>query len=196
MINPLSKKTFLAFILLFTAFSGFSQGYEIHITLKPFTNAKIYLGYYYGKVKAVADSVILDNNSEGIFKGKEKLGGGIYFIVSPKKEILFELLIDQVQQFSIFADSARLPASIEFTGSPENKTFLAYTAFMNSHGKELSTLQSSLEKAKTKNDTAAIKDEIRKINEEVKKERDEVQTKAPNSLLATLLRALKDPVVP
>ena len=196
MINPLSKKTFLAFILLFTAFGGYSQGYEIHITLKPFTNAKVYLGYYYGKVKAVADSVILDNNSAGIFKGKEKLGGGIYFIVSPKKEILFELLIDQVQQFSIFADSARLPASIEFTGSPENKTFLAYTAFMNSHGKELSTLQSSLEKAKTKSDSATIKDEIKKINEEVKKERDEVQSKAPNSLLAILLSALKDPVVP
>jgi len=196
MINPLSKKTFLAFILLFTAFSGYSQGYEIHITLKPFTNAKIYLGYYYGKVKAVADSVILDNNSAGIFKGKEKLGGGIYFIVSPKKEILFELLIDQVQQFSVFADSVRLPASIEFTGSPENKSFLAYTAFMNSHGKELSGLQSSLEKAKTKNDSATVKDEIRKVNEEVKKERDEVQNKAPNSLLATLLGALKDPVVP
>ena len=196
MINPLSKKTFLAFILLFTAFGGYAQGYEIHITLKPFTNAKVYLGYYYGKVKAVADSVILDNNSAGVFKGKEKLGGGIYFIVSPKKEILFELLIDQVQQFSIYADSARLPASIEFTGSPENKTFLAYTSFMNSHGKELSTLQSSLGKAKTKTDSATIKEEIKNTNEEVKKERDEVQTKAPNSLLATLLGALKDPVVP
>ncbi len=196
MINPLSKKTFLAFILLFTAFGGYAQGYEIHITLKPFTNAKVYLGYYYGKVKAVADSVILDNNSAGVFKGKEKLGGGIYFIVSPKKEILFELLIDQVQQFSIYADSARLPASIEFTGSPENKTFLAYTSFMNSHGKELSTLQSSLGKAKTKTDSATIKEEIKNTNEEVKKERDEIQTKAPNSLLATLLGALKDPVVP
>src|SRR3984885_6942188 len=167
MINPLSKKTFLAFIVLLAAFSGYSQGHEIHITLKPFTNAKVYLGYYYGKVKAVADSVILDNNSAGVFKGKEKLGGGIYFIVSPKKEILFELLIDQVQQFSIFADSAHFPASIEFTGSPENKIFLAYTSFMNSHGKELSTLQSSLGKAKTKTDSATIKEEIKNTNEEV-----------------------------
>src|ERR1700712_3166303 len=107
MINPLSKKTFLAFIFPFLAFSGYSQGHNIHLTLKPFTNAKVYLGYYYGKVKAVADSVILDNNSTGDFKGAEKLGGGIYFIVSPKKEILFELLIDQEQQFSIYADSAR-----------------------------------------------------------------------------------------
>jgi len=148
MINPLLKKTFTALGFLLTTLCGYSQGYEIHLTLKPFTNSKVYLGYHYGKVKAVADSVILDGNSSGIFHGKEKLAGGIYFIVSPKKEILFELLIDQQQQFSIYADSARLPASIEFTGSPENKAFLDYTAFMNSHGKELNSLQASLAKAK------------------------------------------------
>jgi hypothetical protein len=49
MINPLSKKTFLAFILLLTAFGGYSQGYNIHLTLKPFTNAKIYLLITMGK---------------------------------------------------------------------------------------------------------------------------------------------------
>ena len=130
MINPLFKKTFIAFVLLFISFCAFSQGYSIHLTLKPFAKGKVWLGYHYGKVKAVADSVILDGNSEGVFSGKEKLPGGIYFIVSPKKEILFELLIDQQQQFSISADSARLPGSIVFTGSPENKTFLDYTQFM------------------------------------------------------------------
>ncbi len=196
MINPLLKKTFIAWGFLITALCGYTQGYEIHLTLKPFTNAKVYLGYHYGKVKAVADSVLLDANSMGVFKGKDKLGGGIYFVVSPKKEILFELLIDQQQNFSIYADSAHLPASIAFTGSPENKTFLEYTAFMGSHGKELNTLQESLKTAKSKTDSAVIKEKIRKLNEEVKTERDEIETKSPNSLLATLLRALKDPVVP
>ena len=99
-------------------------------------------------MKAVADSVILDGNSEGDFKGKEKLPGGIYFIVSPKKEILFELLIDQGQTFSISADTARLPASIVFTGSPENIAFQEYTVYMNSHGKEITELQSGLSTGK------------------------------------------------
>jgi hypothetical protein len=108
MINLLSKKTITACGLLLFSLFGHSQGYEIHLHLKPFTNSKVYLGYHYGKVKAVADSVILDAHSAGVFKGKEKLPGGIYFIVSPKKEILFELLIDEQQNFSISADSARI----------------------------------------------------------------------------------------
>ena len=77
------------------------QGYKIDISLKPYKNEKIYLGYYYGKLKALADSVILNENSKGNFIGKEPLHGGIYFIVSPRKEILFEILIDKDQDFTI-----------------------------------------------------------------------------------------------
>jgi Domain of unknown function (DUF5106)/AhpC/TSA family len=196
MINLLLKKTFYALNFLLFSYFGYSQGYEIHLTLKPFTNSKVYLGFHYGKVKAVADSIILDGNSSGVFKGKEKLAGGIYFIVSPKKEILFELLIDKQQQFSISADSARLPASIVFTSSPENKSFLEYTAFMNNHGKSLADLQERLTHAKSKSDSALLNEKIKKLNEEVKAERDEIENNDPNSLLATLLRALKDPIVP
>ena len=196
MINLFFKKTFIAIGFALLTYYGKAQGYSIQLTLKPFTNAWVYLGYHYGKVKAVADSVHLDGNSTGVFKGKDKLPGGIYFIVSPKKEILFELLIDQGQHFSISADSARLPASIVFAGSPENKTFLQYTDYMNSHGKEITELQMQLSKAKTKNDSAQIKEKIGKINEDVKNERENVQNKEPNSLLATLLRALKDPIIP
>jgi Domain of unknown function (DUF5106)/AhpC/TSA family len=196
MFNLLSKKTYFAVSLLMISCFSYSQGYEIHLTLKPFTNSKVYLGYHYGKVKAVADSLILDGNSTGTFRGKDKLTGGIYFIVSPKKEILFELLIDQHQQFSISADTAHLPASITFTGSPENISFLEYTAFMNSHGKSLTNLQSQLAQTKTKSDSILIREKIKKLDEEVKTERDGIENKDPNSLLATLLRALKEPVVP
>jgi hypothetical protein len=196
MINPITKKTFIALLFLLVSVFVHAQGYDIHLTLKPFTNSKVYLGYHYGKVKAVADSVVLDGNSAGVFKGKEKLPGGIYFIVSPKKEILFELLIDQQQQFSISADTARMPGSIVFTGSSDNQSFLEYTAFMNSHGKELASLQGQLAQTKSRNDSAQIKDKIKKLNEEVKSERDKMESREPNSLLAALLRALKDPVVP
>src|ERR1700761_6887124 len=96
------------------------SGYSIHLHLKPYTGGKVYLGYYYGKIKALADSAMLDANGNGVFTGKEKLTGGVYFIVSPNRAILFELLIDSSQRFSISADTTKLPGSISFTGSPEN----------------------------------------------------------------------------
>src|SRR6476620_4442416 len=92
------------------------SGHDISISLTPVKNQWIYLGFYYGKIKALADSVRLDANSSGHFKGKDKLPGGIYFLVSPKKEILFEVLIDKDQHFSIKADSGNIPAAIRFEG--------------------------------------------------------------------------------
>jgi thiol-disulfide isomerase/thioredoxin len=196
MINPLLKKGLLPIIFLFSGYSCFSQGYTIHLSLKPYAHSKVYLGYHYGKVKAVADSTVLDENSEGDFKGKEKLPEGVYFIVSPKKEILFELLVGRQQQFSVSADTSRIPESIAFTGSPENNTFQEYTAFMNRRGREITTLQSQLSQTKSKKDSATIQQKIRKTDEEVNSYREQVEKKDPGSLLSTLLLALKEPVVP
>src|SRR5580704_12596705 len=96
------------------------SGYSIHLHLKPYTGGKVYLGYYYGKIKALADSTVLSGNSDGLFDGKEKLPGGVYFVVSPGRTILFEMLIDSQQHFSVSADTTSLPGSVVFTGSPDN----------------------------------------------------------------------------
>src|SRR5689334_23621680 len=111
------KRLLSLIILLISCMLAEAQsGYNIPITLKPYKNTYIYLGYYYGtKVKALADSALLDANGKGLFSGKEPLPGGIYFVVSPRKEILFEVLVDKQQQFSIAADSATLPNNVQFT---------------------------------------------------------------------------------
>src|SRR5688500_8376072 len=105
-------KKFALLFFLAASMTGLSAqtGYNIDITLRPFKNQKIYLGYYYGKMKALSDSAVLDNSSTGVFRGNKPLPGGIYFIVSPAKEILFELLIDKQQSFAIDADTTSLPA--------------------------------------------------------------------------------------
>ena len=95
------------------------SGYSIHLHLKPYTGGKVYLGYYYGKVKALADSSILNANGEGLFDGKERLPGGVYFVVSPGRTILFEMLLDSSQHFTVSADTTNLTGSLSFTGSPD-----------------------------------------------------------------------------
>ena len=122
-------------------------------------------------MKALADSAMLDVNSSGTFKGREKLPGGIYFIVSPKKEILFELLIDKIQNFSIVADSIGIPDKIAFEGSEDNTLFQFYTRFMAKEGKEIEESRASLAKAKTAEDSTRLSNRIKQLNLEIQEYR-------------------------
>jgi thiol-disulfide isomerase/thioredoxin len=173
-----------------------TPGYSIGITLKPYHNQYVYLGYYYGKIKALADSALLDGNCTGVFKGKEKLGGGIYFLVSPRKEILFEVLMDKQQHFSISADTSALPASVKFVNSAENSLFQSYSRFAGATGKTINEQMGRLAAAKTKADSALVTDYLRKLNLQLQHFRDSIITKNPGSMLAALFRALREPVVP
>src|ERR1700739_3737257 len=87
-------------LLLQTAYPQ-QNGYNIRLRLKPYTSGKVYLGYYYGKIKALADSAQLPADGDGLFRGDTRLPGGVYFVVSPNRAILFELLIDSQQHFSL-----------------------------------------------------------------------------------------------
>jgi len=174
------------------------SGYSVRLHLKPYTGGKVYLGYYYGKIRALADSTQLDANGEGVFNGKERLPGGVYFIVSPGRTVLFELLLDSLQRFSIAADTAHLPESVVFTGSPDNIVFQSYTRYTNTKGKEITEAQRELATAKpmSKADSARIREKIKKANMEIQEFRQNLAAKYPGSLLTTLFRLLREPVVP
>ncbi len=195
MINHMTK--ILILICLVAGITGYAQpGYEISIQLKPYANSQVYLGYHYGKVKALADSAMLNSNSTGVFKGKETLPGGIYFIVSPSKQILFEILIDKDQRFSIVADSTKLPEDIVFTGSLENKQFLDYSSYAGKMGKEISLLNSRLAQAKTHKDSTELSLKNRLYTGRMQHYRDSIIKKNPESFLSALFLAMNDPQIP
>lgn len=172
------------------------QGYNINITMKPFKNHYLYLGYHYGKLKALADSCLLDANGKAVLKGKSKLPGGIYFLVSPKKEMLFEFLLDKQQQFSIVADTIGLPASVVFTGSADNTLFQSYSGKVNTYGKQLAQAHQQLKQATTHADSLQLQTTIQQLNRELQAYREDVEKQHPTTILAALLRALKEPKIP
>ena len=186
----------LAILLIGCTLAVAQSGYNIPITLKPYKNTYIYLGYYYGKLKALADSTLLDANGKGLFAGKEPLAGGIYFIVSPRKEILFEILIDKQQQFSISGDSATLPNGVVFTGSPENILFQTYTSFTNQIGRDINKTTGEFKSAKSPKDSVRIKAHLKLLTDRMQVYRDSMIAKNPNSFLSALFNAMKEPVVP
>jgi hypothetical protein len=79
----------LAIFLLFLSSHAFAQpAYQIKVTLKPFTSGYLYLAHHYGKKQYLIDSARINDKSEAVFSGKDKLFGGVYMIVFPQKKQL------------------------------------------------------------------------------------------------------------
>jgi hypothetical protein len=191
-------KKLLVFLSLVCCVTGiFAQtGHNISVTIKPYKNQYIYLGYHYGKLKALADSVKLNSTGSGVFKGKDKYPGGIYFIVSPHKQILFEVLLDKQQNFSISADSATLPQSVKFTNSTDNSIFQTYSAYVNKKGMEIENTKKEIAATTNPADKERLTNKVRQLNVELTQYRDGMIKQYPNSIIATLFKALREPIVP
>ena len=170
-------------------------GHNIEITLKPYKNTKIYLGTNYGQNRVLADSAILNDASVGYFKGKEKLTPGIYFVVSPKYSILFEFLVDEGQQFKIFADTLNL-TDYKIIGSKDNDIFSAYSKTMNHLGAQRSQLEQAYNSAAIASDSVKYLQALKKMDSSFKQERQKIMKSAPNSMMRFLLDVLQRPDVP
>ncbi len=171
------------------------SGKNISISLTPLKNCWVYLGSYFGKGKALVDSAYLNDKSTGVFKGPNKLTGGIYFIVSPKMTILFDLLMDNKQQFSIVGDTLQRE-KVLITGSADNDLFKTYTAVSNEKGKQMQDLETAYHGAKSNADSIRIKNEIIKVDKELQSYREGLVKKTPTSLLSMLFNTMKRPATP
>ncbi len=189
------------FFLLFSVFcfqflSAQINEFELKVTFKPFRNQFIYLGYYYGKQKPIVDSVLLDDNSFGVFKRAKKMEKGVYLIGYPGKAGYFEILIDKEQKFSVFADTANLMNMLKFEGSPDNVLFLQYQNYTSAKAKEIENAKAQLTISKNAVDSANWRTVIDKAGNEIQQNRQAIIEKNPDATMTALLRAMKDPLIP
>lgn len=189
------KKLFTA--LLFLSFAATAQtGYSITASFKPFAKGYLYLGHHFGAKKMVIDSALINNKGQAIFKGKEKLPGGIYLIINPQKNAFFEVLMDDKQNFTVSGDTVDLVNSIKVTGSAENDLFLNYQKSSALKYKQIQKLTAQLSQVKTKKDSSAIETQIKEVNKTNQAYRTNIIKKYPNTLMAALFNTLKEPVTP
>ena len=190
-------KRILFAVVLFISFSSFAQkkGYGISVTFKPFKNQYIYLGHYEGKQLPIIDSVLVNDKSEGVFKGDSILGGGVYLIGFPNKQGFFEFLIGKDQHFSIKADTTDL-RDITFINSPDNDLFVNYQKYMAANGKKIDSAEKLLPSAKNEKDSAELKNIIVSTNKAISEYREGIMKKYPNSTLKFLLTLLQEPKIP
>ncbi len=173
-----------------------ADGYNIPITLTPLKNTWVYLGCHFGKYKNLVDSAWLNDQSKGVFKGKNKLPQGIYLMVSPNRALMFEFLVDKNQQFTISADTLHLDA-VTIQGSPDNDVFMSYTQFLNKRAPVLNGLQKQLSDGSlSKVDSLKVRDDFNKGNKELQDYRENLVKDHPASMLANYFNTMRRPEIP
>jgi len=191
----MKKYLFLALALLLVQIVS-AQGYQVSLKAPAFKSGIAYLTHYWGTNLNVVDSAAINSSGVGIFKGSEKLIGGIYVVVLPGKQIRIELLIDKEQQISITTDTSDVINKTVITGSKENIPYQQYQKFVASKGKLLQEERMAYAMSTTKADSLLHEKNYNLYNGQLNDYREGVLKNQPKSMLAVLLSAMKEPDMP
>ncbi|HRN55032.1 MAG TPA: DUF5106 domain-containing protein, partial [Agriterribacter sp.] len=191
------KTRILIFLFLLAGLPAFTQnGYQIKVTLKPFTGGYLYLGHHFGSKQYIIDSAAINSNSEVVFSGKEKLFGGVYMVIYPQKNGWFEMLVDQQQHFAVTADTTDIIGKTQFTNSSDNRLFQAYQQIAQEKGKAITLLQKQLKESAGGTEAAGIQSKITVLNEEMHRYRRQFIQEHPAHLLSAIFHVLQEPEIP
>jgi peroxiredoxin len=188
------KKPILA-ILLVVTFCARSQGYEIKMNIKNFPDSVAYLAKYTFGKQYIVDTC--KTAYKGIvFKGKNELDKGMYFLASKDKEgkaiHRFDFIVDDSFKFTITSDFKDLQNNLKCVGSKENEDFFDYTRFFLNKNKEFGELMPKT-KGMNKADSAKfIQDKVKIFTEEVVKFEEDFYKKNENTFLGIWLNLRKE----
>ncbi len=189
-------KILFTIIVFFAAFIiSDAQGYKVAVQAPDYNSGIAYLTYYYGKNINIEDSAVVNSKGIIIFQKNEKLLPGVYSIVFPGKNKLFDFLVDKEQIINIKADTSDLINKTTVTGSKENILFQQYQKFVSSKAGYLQKELDAYKASKNKNDSLMHEKNYVSLNKELNDYRDNIIKQHPESMLASLLTSMKEPQV-
>ena len=190
------KKYFIFFFLTLLAGTISAQGYKVTLKAPAFKSGIAYLTYYMGENLNVADSAAIGNTGVAVFKGSSKLAPGIYVMVLPGKRLRTEFLLEKEQIINITIDTTDMVNKTIVTGSKENIPYVAYQKFVAAKGKLLQKEKLAYMMSLTRVDSLLHEANYNNYNKQLNDYRNTVIKTQPRSMLAALLNAMKEPVVP
>ena len=191
----MKKYIFFLFAIL-TASTTFAQGYQVSFKAPGYKSGVIYLTYYMGSNFNVADSAAIGNNGAALFKGAANLPPGIYAIFFPGKQLRTEFLIGKEQVIAVTADTADLVNKTVVTGSKENILYDQYQKIAAGKGRLIQQERRAYAAATTRADSLLHEKNYTNYNKELNDYREGIIKNQPNSMMAALLNAMKEPQYP
>jgi hypothetical protein len=193
---PQSMKIFISVaIFLAVSTTSIAQSFKVTLQAPDYNSGIAYLTYYYGKNINIEDSGVVSNKGIIVFQKKEKLQPGVYSIVFPGKNKMFDFLVDKEQVINIKADTSDLLDKTTVTGSKENILFQKYQKYVALKGSRLQKEMLAFRASKNKADSLLHEKNYNDLNKELNDYRDNIIKQNPESMLASLLTSMKEPQV-
>ncbi len=189
------KKAVLFIAVLVCSVTVLAQNFRITLQTPNYKKGIAYLTYHSGKNLNVEDSAAINNKGVAVFTGKRKLPGGIYAIVFPGKSKSFDFFISKEQIISITADTTDLLNKTIVVGSKENGLFQQYQKFVAKKGALLEKERAEYAQATTKEDSLVHEANFKKINADLNEFREGIINNNPNSMMAVMLNAMREPKI-
>lgn len=189
------KRLFLPMLFCLVCAFATAQNFKVTLHAPQYDSGLAFLTYYSGKNFNIEDSAAISNKGTAIFQGKKRLPGGIYSIFLPGKTKYADFFIDKDQDIAVSLDTTDLVNKMIVTGSKEDELFRGYQKFVAAKGKIWETERKLYNESKTKADSALHEANYNKVNKELNDYRDDIMKTQPQSMLAIMLNAMKEPPI-
>lgn len=178
-------------LLMIGIFSVNAQSTSIKVKIDGFEQDTLYLAVNYGKTQYMQDTAVVQKDGTFVFGNEEPFPAGIYLVVLPPDNNYFQVLItEEEQNFSLTTELAALSEKIEFEGSPENKLFYEYLAFLNKQGTKAESIKGELENlGEGDAKKEKLQGELENIDALVVRKQEEIVAQHPKSFTAAIVKA-------
>lgn len=194
-MNRLLKSVILLILILNLYLTNNAQGYEIKVKINNLSDTMLILGHYLNKSMYPDDTTWLDKKGSGVFKGNNKLPGGMYIIFLPSTKF-FEVLIDNNQKFYIETDTSDFIENMTIKGSEENIIFNHFQKYMTAAQQNASKIQQKISDTISEQEREKYINQLKKINETRIARTKKIIEENKGLFISTFLKATLDIEVP
>jgi hypothetical protein len=143
-------------------------GHEIKINFKNCKDTLVYLAYYQFDKSYLADTCKKVIKGNIVFKGKNKLDKGVYYLVSQDKARYFDFFVDdQNQKFQISTDTSDFVKSLKSPNSKQNDDFFNYIKFITAKNLEFVNFKNKTKGMSQADSISFINEKGKTLNESV-----------------------------
>jgi thiol-disulfide isomerase/thioredoxin len=166
---------------------------DLKIHINGVSGGDFMLASHYGDKQSIYDTVTADANGNIEFKADSSMPGGIYLVALPSKKY-FEIVLTDVQTFSLETDTNDLVKYMKIKGSNENIYFYQYLNYLGDLGKQMESVQDAYKKTKNKDSLAMLEKKSAALDSLMKNyKRAYYKTIHPETFMAEVLRAMDEP---